>query len=121
MVGFQISSGLVSQDAACIGSAYSGAPGHVNNPADVALKAQGPIPPGIYHIGAPINDPQLGIFCLPLTPAPQNVMYGRGGFFVHGDNASKPPQSSSEGCIVTDHATRVLISRDPDELIEVTV
>jgi hypothetical protein len=56
-----------------------------------------------------------------LTPDPSNQMYGRGGFFIHADNPNKPPQSSSEGCIVTGPDIRTQIAADPDELLTVTI
>ena len=100
MTSFQVSTGDIGIDGACVGSGYSGAPGHVGITADIALHALGPIPPGLYTINDPLTHPVLGPCCMALTPDPSNTMYGRGSFYIHADNASKPPRSSSEGCIV---------------------
>ncbi|MHB8734264.1 MAG: tlde1 domain-containing protein [Terriglobales bacterium] len=110
MIGFKISTGDISLADACVGQGYSGAPGHVNNPADVALKGLGPIPPGTYTVSDPYTDPEKGPLCFRLTPDPSNVMYDRGSLLIHADNASKPPQHSSEGCIVAPHQVRQAVA-----------
>lgn len=111
MITFKISTGELFADDACVGSGYSGAPGYVNDPASVSLPDKGPIPPGLWSIGAPVDIlHSLGSFCLPLTPMAGTDALGRSGFFIHGDNSSRPPRSSSEGCIVTDRATREFIA-----------
>jgi hypothetical protein len=89
-----------------LGIAYSGGecglvPEAVNNPAYMDKQNVGPIPVGIYRIGAPVDTVTHGPYFLPLTPDPSNRMYGRSGFGVHGDSIVKPGrESASDGCIV---------------------
>jgi hypothetical protein len=123
VIQFQIDSGEISQNAETIDMGYSGAPGHVNNPADCGLVGEGPIPPGVWQMGDPVNDPETGVFSIPLwmiqgDPLGRDV-YTPGNFRWHGDNASKPPQSSSKGCLVSGHASRVIGASDPDRLLTV--
>ena len=54
----------------------------------------GPIPVGDYTIHTPAIDVHLGLSAR-LTPAQTNVMFNRGGFFIHG----RGPHGS-DGCIV---------------------
>jgi hypothetical protein len=103
---FQIASGRISHDGQTIGAAYSGAPGYVDNPADESLVAKGPLPEGWYTFGVPVDSPHTGPFSIPLIPDADNDMYGRGGFFCHGDGINAPPQTSSEGCIVALRSVR---------------
>lgn len=112
MLQFQISTGSVSviddtdgSTTAILGSAYAGQPPYVNDPTAINLKALGPLPIGLYDIGAPIDLPDsVGSFALPLTPSASNQMYDRGGFYWHGANAKKDvdgAQLSSDGCMVS--------------------
>lgn len=110
-IQFRISSGQLSSFDATgtqsyLGAAYSGAPGFVNDISAVALVAQGPIPLGWWSIGA--DNGAKGPLSLPLTPDPDTDTHGRSAFYIHGDNAARPPQSSSEGCIVADHTIRAV-------------
>lgn len=118
MTLFQISKGLLSVDGVTIGPAYSGAPGHVDNPADEGLKGLGPIPEGMWLIDAPVNDPHTGPFSLPLYPLNGTDTNGRSGFFLHGDNAAGN-QSASHGCIIAAHAIREQVWNDPDHTLQV--
>ncbi|HTZ88648.1 MAG TPA: tlde1 domain-containing protein [Solirubrobacteraceae bacterium] len=123
MITFAIGAGELRDDEGeLIGSAYSGAPGHVNVAADCALPQLGPIPPGRYLLGEPYDDPERGPFCIPLTPCTGTDTFRRGGFLIHADNPRKPPRSSSEGCIVPrDRPTRIAawVAAQPDRLLEV--
>ncbi len=118
MTVFQISKGLLSCDGVTLGPGYSGAPGHVDNPADEGLRGLGPIPEGMWLVDAPVDDPHTGPFSLPLFPLQGTVTNGRSGFFIHGDNA-KGDQSASHGCIVCARAIREQISNDPDRTLRV--
>ena len=108
MISFDRASGNIAINDACVGWGYSGAPGHVGVVADEQLHGLGPLPAGRYLICNPIAN-HLGPDSMPLTPDPATRMYGRGSFFIHADNHEKPPQSSSEGCIVTGPDVRKLI------------
>lgn len=113
---FSISAGeLTSFDAtgtqSPVGPAYSGAPGFVNDPTATALVAQGPIPVGLWSIGAPYHDHETGLFTLSLTPLPSTDTFGRSEFKLHGADAAKDvdgAQASSRGCIVAPHPERVV-------------
>jgi hypothetical protein len=115
---FQISTGqLTSFDSTgtktVVGSAYSGAPGYVNDPDATAMPDRGPIPSGLWSIGAPVDDPVTGIFTLPLGPLAGTETYGRSEFKIHGPNAAKDKngsQASSTGCIVAAHPERSVAS-----------
>lgn len=73
----------------------------MNQPEACAVKNHGPLPCGWYDIGAPVDHPQtFGHYGLPLTPWPENVMFGRSGFFFHGAKATDP-MNSSDGCPFT--------------------
>ena len=80
-------------------SAYSGAPGHVNQPSDVALAGLGPIPHGDWHVGLPHKHIRLGPLAFRLRPGVNTNVFGRDEFYVHGDNGEMN-QSASTGCIV---------------------
>ncbi|MGA9127581.1 MAG: RHS repeat-associated core domain-containing protein, partial [Terracidiphilus sp.] len=96
-------------------SGYSGGneglnPYGVNNPAFESPPDVGPIPEGSYSIGP--DNQHMGPYSLPLTPFPGSNLFRRGwhDFYIHGDNSSKPPQSSSKGCVVTNHNARKTIN-----------
>lgn len=82
-----------------IGIGYAGHPPYVNDPEAERLVARGPIPRGAYRIGRPFNHVRLGPVCMFLEPVGDTDMFGRSGFFIHGDNAYGN-QSGSHGCIV---------------------
>jgi hypothetical protein len=85
--------------AAYIGAAYSGDPRHVNDPRAVGDKGEGPLPPGVYELGAPFDAADTGPYSIPLSQI-EGESYGRGGFRIHGDSLSHPG-AASHGCIVT--------------------
>lgn len=102
-----------------VANGYSGAPGYLDNPDDQQLKDKGPLPVGLYIIEPPIEKhPKLGLFVLPLNPSLSNQMYGRSGFYIHGDNALGNG-SASEGCIIMPHDARVAIWASNDHVITV--
>lgn len=121
LITFEITTGQLRSKGLLIGTGYSGAPGFVNDPTTCDLKDKGPLPPGIYTMGALCQEPVLGPDCIPLTPDPTNEMFGRGSFFIHGDDAAKPPWSSSEGCIVMGREIREQLAQDVDHILRVVV
>lgn len=88
---------------------YSGAPGYVNEPFFVDRKGLGPIPVGLWHIEAPRTHARFGPVCFFLQAEKGTEIYGRSGFYIHGDNA-RGDGSASTGCIVLDRRTRDLIA-----------
>ena len=103
--------------------AYSGGdagkfPDGVNNPEYQSIHNKGPLPQGFYTIDEPIDHTRLGPFAMALIPDAENEMFGRGGFYVHGDN-QQMNRSGSDGCIVTGADTRHEIWSYPDHRLEV--
>lgn len=100
-----------------IGKGYSGKKGASrNNPQAEEKPQEGPIPKGLYKIGAPIKHRRLGKMAMPLYPV-GHTAHGRTGFYIHGDNAAG---DASTGCIIMPMNTRGLIAGayhlDPDDL-----
>jgi Protein of unknown function (DUF2778) len=80
----------------------------------------GPIPQGLWTIGAPYTDPLKGPVVMRLTPDETTTdTFGRSVFLIHGDSINTPGHAS-EGCIVLPHDVRVAISLSPDKLLNVT-
>jgi hypothetical protein len=94
---------LFDPDDRLVATGYAGGncgkdPGGVNNPDLESVHDIGPLPRGVYTFGAPVDHTQLGPFAIPLIPDPSNNMYGRSGFYMHGD--TETPGCASDGCIV---------------------
>ena len=70
-----------------------------NRPGAQGMCYLGPLPQGQYTISPAHTVPHLGPIVMALTPAPTNQMFGRSGFFIHGDNAEQN-FTASDGCIV---------------------
>jgi Tlde1 domain len=73
-------------------------PEGINNHDMQGIHSVGPLPVGIYTFGEPVEGSHLGPFAIPLIPDADNAMFGRGGFFMHGDTT--PSGRASEGCII---------------------
>lgn len=107
---FEQVSGKLWQNITRIGSGYAGAFGPTqNNPDAQNIPDKGPLPQGWYTIGEPTNATRCGVEALPLTPDPKNVMFGRSGFFIHGDLIGDPGHAS-DGCIIMGKATRDIVA-----------
>lgn len=87
---------------------YSGHGEGLNNPAMQDVHDVGPLPQGVYTIQPPHADPKVGPVAMRLEPSPDNTMFGRGDFLIHGDNAAMD-HTASEGCIIIPHDARVKI------------
>jgi hypothetical protein len=112
--------GALSHDGEMIATGYSGAGACMNVPADQNMPFAGPIPQGSYTIGQPVmNGGHLGPYVLPLVPSPANNMFGRDGFFIHGDSVAAPGNASN-GCIVFNREWRTLIAQSSDSMLVVT-
>lgn len=101
---------------ACIGYAGNGL--GKNNPKMQHMESIGPLPRGFYKIGLPYESRQVGPFALPLTPFPENKMYGRGAFRIHGDSI-KHPGTASKGCIIAPRKVREEMAAHEDDVLEV--
>jgi Protein of unknown function (DUF2778) len=114
---FEIATGnLLDPDGALLATGYSGNGIGRNNVSYQATADVGPIPIGVYGIGPPEDSAQLGPHAMPLTPSPANEMYGRFGFFIHGDNST---HTASEGCVILSFAARQVISASGDNNLQV--
>jgi hypothetical protein len=102
-----------------VGTGYSGNGSGVNNPSEENVMFIGPLPEGNYTFGPP-QTPQsiLGPYALPLTPNPENEMFGRAGFFIHADTPQHN-QSASEGCIVMPENVRILMANSNNNNLQV--
>jgi hypothetical protein len=109
---------LLDGSGKIIATGYSGALGFENNPVSQDIHDRGPIPQGSYAIGPPSDTTSHGPYVLPLEPAPENEMYGRSGFLIHGDSKEHPGQSS-EGCIILPRAIREIVWNSGDHELHV--
>jgi hypothetical protein len=94
-----------------IGRGYAGNGQWKDDPAATAEHGHGPLPVGAYKIGRPYDHPHLGQHVMFLEPVPGTDMLGRGGFFVHGENAAHPGESS-DGCIVAERTIRGWVAKE---------
>ncbi len=116
---YRQSVGAIAHDGTTEDIGYSGRDEGLNNPAAETDPGEGPIPHGRYRIGAAETHPRLGSLAMPLTPLPGTDTHGRSGFFIHGDNSAMN-HTASHGCIILPRATRLLIARSGDHVLEVT-
>lgn len=101
-----------------VGVGYSGNGQGLNNPEMQAVAMHGPLPQGGYQIGFASSHPKLGSLAMALTPCAGQHLFGRSGFFIHGDNQEKN-QTASEGCIILPHAARVALAASSDRNLTV--
>lgn len=104
-----------------VGLGYSGNGDGLNNPAAQNIHNVGPLPQGKYTIGGVLmrGPGKTGLGVLPLTPDPANEMFGRSGFFMHGDNPEMN-HTASDGCIVLSYTVRAAIADSEDKELTVT-
>ena len=121
---FEISTGkLYDSKGNCVATGYAGGglgkdPQAKDNPDDEALKGIGPLPEGLYTLAKPVPKSQLGPFAIPLLPDPANQMYGRSGFYCHGDSIENPG-CASEGCVIMPRAIREAMWKSNDHELQV--
>ena len=87
----------------CVG--YAGRGVGLNSPGASGIAGLGPLPGGEYDVGRPVDHPRLGPLAFPVVPRLGNMMFGRSGFMIHGDNR-KGDRSASSGCIILDRPHR---------------
>ncbi len=93
-------------------------PEGINNHAMQNVKSVGPIPVGVYTHGDVVLESHLGAYAVPLIPDNANEMFGRGGFYMHGDKVSAP-RCASKGCIIMPRIIREAYYNSYDNVIEV--
>jgi hypothetical protein len=89
-----------------------------NNPDLQGAHEIGPLPVGRYVIQGPKDTVTHGPFVLPLVPSPENQMFGRSCFLIHGDSVLEPG-TASRGCIIMARAIRNEIALSGDPTLEV--
>jgi len=120
MITYVIPSGeLRDAENNVIGTGYSGKGSCKNDPTTCDLPNLGPIPPGLYKMGDPVDTVTHGPYVLSLDPSVDNKMYGRAGFLMHGDSVIEPG-TASEGCIIMSRPTRQRAAAEPDRMLQVT-
>lgn len=101
-------------DLHLLGPGYAGKGVWRNNPYRQDVHMLGPLPTGVYRIGKPVDHPEeapeLGKYVMKLVPDPGNNMFGRSGFYCHGENPAHFGESS-DGCVVMDAVSRVKIGQ----------
>ena len=118
MWNYSVSAGKLDHNGTYAGIGYSGHGIGCNNPAYQQVRCVGPIPQGVWTVGAPIDTQEHGPYVLPLTPNPGTDTFRRSGFLVHGDGVHDPGQAS-EGCVILSHPLRQAIWESQD--LELTV
>jgi len=94
---YEQSTGYFYIDGIRVATGFSGAPGHINNPADQCLADKGPLPRGHYKM----TDAKgvVSSLSIRLTPMDGTDMCGRFGMLIHGDKIGNPGTGST-GCII---------------------
>jgi len=116
---YRQSNGNLSHNGELIAAGYAGSGAGLNNPNAQNQPFVGPLPQGNYTIGAVMADGgHVGPYVLPLEPWNGNQMFGRAGFFIHGDTPARN-QTASNGCIVLDRQWRQLIAQSSDAVLTV--
>lgn len=114
----QASGALSQDDNPPIAHGYSGAGVYKNVPEAQGRHNEGPIPRGMYTIGAPHDTQTHGPYVLRLTQDAGNDMEGRDGFLIHGDSVSRPG-TASQGCIIVGRTIREQLWHSGDDRLEV--
>ena len=114
---YQQSTGILQHDGVEMSTGYSGHGEGCNSPAHEGTPNVGPLPAGLYSIGAMFSHPKKGPVCMRLNPVGHDA-HGRSGFMIHGDN-SRCDRSASEGCIILDRNTRLKITQSNDKSLMV--
>lgn len=115
---FNSTTGEFSDSSGLLALAYSGCGLGKNNPACQMDHDLGPIPQGKYEFLAPADHPLLGPVAIPIVPLPDTELFGRSGFFAHGDSIEHPGEAS-HGCIILPRPVRELIVANPGSTLSV--
>lgn len=102
---YEQSTGLLrSGDGRVLAQCYSGYQNGKNNPAMQNVIGVGPVPQGGYTLtgpeaAGPGETSPHGPYVIRLVPDPENEMYDRAGFLIHGDSIQHPG-TASHGCVI---------------------
>lgn len=113
MLIYRQSTGLLTgPDGKRMGMGYSGSGAGKNDPAAQDVPGIGPIPRGLWSIGAPYDSARTGPFTIPLYKLDDakpgddvDQANGRSAFRIHGDSLMAPG-TASRGCIVLPRIVR---------------
>jgi hypothetical protein len=98
---------------------YSGRGEGLNNSAMQHVVATGPIPQGMWIIGAlEPKSKRTGRNISRLEPMPGTNTFGRSAFQIHGDNG-KGNRTASSGCIIIAPQQRIPMINSPINLLKV--
>jgi len=107
---------MLAPDGSLVGTGYAGHGSGLNNGALQDQAGLGPLPCGWYTIG-PLeavhvtSEGHTLYDSCELIPDPENEMFGRSGFRLHGRKSSTD-MDASNGCPVLDHAARMRVIGD---------
>lgn len=99
MFTYSQSTGQLAHNGIDVAEGYSGHGDGLKNPAMQDVEGVGPAPQGTYTICTAKTYPHLGPVAMQLVPSSQNKMFGRSGFYIHGDNAAMN-HTGSDGCLI---------------------
>lgn len=109
---------LYNASGKVIATGYAGKGEHKNKHESQSVVGMGPLPVGRYTLNAPRTSAKTGPYAMDLTPAKENVMFGRSAFQMHGDSI-KAPGTASSGCIIMPRNIRELVWNSGDHKLEV--
>lgn len=115
---YEQSTGILEHNGEEVGVGYSGNGSGLNNPKLQMVHNHGPIPQGFWEIGIFFDDLYLGPCVAALKPQAPETIFGRGGFFIHGDNQALN-HSASDGCIILSKTFREAIRDSNDNQLQV--
>jgi hypothetical protein len=118
MIYAQDTGQLSTDKQATIGIGYAGNGPGLNNPGMQDVHNVGPLPVGWYTVGQAYHHPRLGPETMELEPDPENEMFGRSGFAMHGRRFIGD-MNASEGCIVLDLPARHIVAMGTDRRLHV--
>lgn len=126
MMTYQQSTGILeAADGSEMGVGYSGNGLFMNQTGAENVPMHGPVPRGKYTL-VPLDYSipseaylvHLGPLAFRLNPDQNNEMFGRSGFFIHGDNVEMD-HTASDGCIILAHDIRQAILNAGDFVLQV--
>lgn len=116
---YEITTGrMYSDNGNLTGVGYSGAPQYKNDPGATHLKDKGPLPVGLYRMREPVDTHTHGPYVIWLDPDPDNAMFDRSAFGIHGDSVVSPG-TASEGCIIQSRGVRETMWESGDHDLKV--
>lgn len=104
----------VQIDRGYSGAGFTGAEGR-NNWAMENVRGKGPIPRGLWNIGAARRSANVGPVAMDLMPKGHDA-HGRTAFMIHGNDKEN---NASKGCVILSRPTREKIAASRDRVLNV--